>query len=69
MALEAKIAGVIHALGALGDRFGNQQSMKIDQSVEDTVILLSQFSCITFGISKQFRIVDMSREGFNVDPL
>ena len=43
--------------------------MKIDGSVEDTVILLSQSSCICFGISNQVRIFDISLEGFNVDRL
>ena len=41
--------------------------MKIDESVEDTVILLSQLSCICFRISNQIRILDISLEGFHVD--
>ena len=38
--------------------------MEIDESVEDTVILLSQFSCISFRISNQVKILDISLEGF-----
>ena len=41
--------------------------MKIDESVEDTVVLLSQLSYISFGVSNQFRIYDISPEGFNAD--
>ena len=49
------------------DLFGNQWGMKIDESVDDTCILLIHFSCISFGISNQFNIFDINREGFNVD--
>ena len=49
------------------DFFGNQWSMKIDESVEDTIILWSQFSCICFRISNQIKIMDISFEGFHVD--
>ena len=54
-----------------GDPFGNQQGSKIDhdQIAEDTVILLSQSSCISFRISNQFRNFDIRLEGFSVDRL
>ena len=50
-----------------GDLFVNQWGMKIDERQEDTVIFLGQFSCISFGISTQFRMYDISLEGCNVD--
>ena len=62
------MAGVIHGLGSLGEIcLGNQRCMTIDESVENTVILLSQSSCISFGMSNQFRIFDISLGGLNVD--
>ena len=36
------------------DLFGNQRGVKLDQSAEDTVILSSQSSCISFRMSNQF---------------
>ena len=43
------MSGVIHGLGGFGEGlFGNQRTMKIDESVKDTVILLSQFSWVYF---------------------
>ena len=66
--LEAKIAGIIHGLGGFIENFfGNQWGMKIDERIEDTVILLSKFSSICFRISNQIRILDISLEGFHVD--
>ena len=58
------MAGVIHGLGGLREIF--QCGMKIE-SVEDTVILLSQLSCISFRISNEIRILDISLEGFHVN--
>ena len=49
------------------DLLGNQRGMKIDDSAEDTVILLSQSSCISLRISNQFRTFDIGLKGFNVD--
>ena len=46
-----------------GDRLGNQRGLKIDESV----ILLSQSSCVSFRISNQFRIFDIGLKGFKVD--
>ena len=43
--------------------------MEMDRSAEDTVILLSQSSCTSFGISNQFRIFDTSLKGFDIDQL
>ena len=49
------------------DLFDSQWGTKIAESVEDTVILLSLFSCISFWISNQIRILDISLESFHVD--
>ena len=38
----------------------DDEGSKIDESVEDTVILLSQFRCVGFRISNQFRIFRIS---------
>ena len=43
--------------------------MKIDESVKNTVMLFSQSSYISFGVSNQFRNFDIRLEGFSVDRL
>ena len=60
------MSGAIHRLGAWGDLVGSQWGMKIDESVEDTVILWSQLNCVGFRISNQFRIFDICT--INVKP-
>ena len=52
-----------------GDLCGNKWGMKINESAEDTVVLLSQFSDIGFRISNQVRIFDISLESFHIDGL
>ena len=56
--LEVKIYGVIHGLeGIGGDHFGNPWGVKIDESAEDTVVLLTQHSCVSFRLSNQLGIL------------
>ena len=52
----------------LGDHF-NKWGMEINDSAEDTVILLIQIICIGFRITNQFRICDIGFKGFNVNCL
>ena len=40
----------------MGDHFGNQRGIRIDGSVEDSVILLNQFSCVGFRIFNKLKI-------------
>ena len=68
--LEAKMAGFILGLGGFIEIVSvTSGGMKIDERVEDTVILLSQFNSICFRISNQIRKLDISLEGFIVDCL
>ena len=41
--------------------------MKIDESMENTVILLSQFSCISFGVSNHFAIMIALKASMLID--
>ena len=43
--------------------------MKIDESAEDTVVLLSQFGGIGFRVLIQIGIVDDRLKGFHIDGL
>ena len=52
-----------------GDLFGSKWGVKINESAEDTVIVLSQFSGIGFRILNQVRIFDISLKGFHIDGL
>ena len=57
-------------LGGLGgDLVENQRSKKINESAEDTVILLHQFSCLGFTIFNQFKSIDIGFKCFNVNHL
>ena len=64
------MARVIHGLGGLWEIFlVTQRGTKIYESVEDTAILLSQSSCISFGMSNQIKFSILVFESFNVDRL
>ena len=52
-----------------GDCFGDPLGMKINESAEDTVVLLSLSSFIRFRMSNQLRIFDISLDGFSADCL
>ena len=52
-----------------GDLFGSKWGVKIDESPEDTVVLLSQFGGIGFGVLNQIGIVDVGLKGFHIDGL
>ena len=43
--------------------------MKIDESAEDTVVLLSQFGGIGFRVLNQIGVVDVGLKGFHIDGL
>ena len=63
------MAGVIHGLGGLGGGvlIGSKWGVKFDESAEDTVVLLSQFSGIGFRVFNQIGIVDVGLKGFHID--
>ena len=48
-----------------GDLFGSKWGVKIDESAEDTVVLLSQFGGIGFRVLNQIGIVDVGLKGFH----
>ena len=52
-----------------GDLFGSKWGVKIDESAEDTVVLLSQFGGIGFRVLNQIRVVDVGLKGFHIDGL
>ena len=52
-----------------GDLFGSKWGVKMDESAEDTVVLLSQFGGIGFRVLNQIGIVNVSLKGFHIDGL
>ena len=52
-----------------GDLFGSKRGVEIDESDEDTVVLLSQFGGIGFRVLDQIGIVDVGLKGFHIDGL
>ena len=52
-----------------GDLFGCKWGVKIDESAEDTVVLLSQFGGIRFRVLNQIGIVDVGLKGIHIDGL
>ena len=52
-----------------GDLFDSKWGVKINESAEDTVVLLSQFGGIGFKILNQVGIFDISLKGFHIDGL
>ena len=46
-------------------KYFTERSMKIDESVEDTVTLLSQFSCVRFSLD----LFDIGLKGFHANHL
>ena len=53
----------------VGDLFGSMWGVKINESAEDTVVLLSQFSGIGFRVLNQIGILDIGLKGFHIDGL
>ena len=51
------------------DPSGSKWGVKIDESAEDTVLLLSQFGGIEFSVLNQIRIFDVAHKGFHIDGL
>ena len=52
-----------------GDLFGSKWGVKIDESAEDTGVLLSQFGGIGFRVFNQIRVVEVGLKGFHIDGL
>ena len=52
-----------------GDLFDSKWGVKINESAEDTVVLLSQFGGIRFRVLNQIGIVDVGLKGFHIDGL
>ena len=49
--------------------FGSKWGVKIDESAEDTVVLLSQFSGIGYRVLNQTGVFDVDLKGFHIDGL
>ena len=49
------------------DLFGSKWGVKIDESADDTVVLLSQFSGIGFRVRNQIGIFDIGLKGFHTE--
>ena len=52
-----------------GDLFGSKWGVKIDESAEDTVVLLNRFGGIGLRVFNQIRIVYVGLKGFHIDGL
>ena len=52
-----------------GDLCGSKWGVKINESAEDTVVLLSQFGGIGFRVFNQIGVVDVGLKGFHIDGL
>ena len=52
-----------------GDLIGSKWGVKVDESAEDTVVLLSQFGGIGFRVLNQIGIFEVGRKGFHIDGL
>ena len=51
------------------DLLGSKWGVKIDESAEDTVVLLSQFGGIRFRVLNEIGIFDIGLKGFHIDGL
>ena len=52
-----------------GDLFGSKWGVKIEESAEATVVLLSQFGGIGFRVLNQIGHFDIGLKGFHIDGL